>query len=815
MFAIFADVRYALRQLRRSPGFAAAAIVTLALGMGATTAVFSVADAVLLRPLPYPQADRLVMVWDQLSKIGIRRMRLSAETYDAYRAGNRVFEAAAAFREEDRDLTGIGSAERVATIASGPGMLPMLGASPALGRLLNHEDGQPERANVAVISHALFVRRFGANPGALGMTLRLDDRAYTVIGVMAPEFRFGLRFENADVWTPLPPLTDRHRAQFQMLARMRPGAGIEAARASVAAAARQVENTLHPYRGPNGEDAGYRTDVISLHEQLFGEFRTGTLILFGAVSMLLLIACVNVANLLLARAAFREREIAVRRALGASNPRLIRQWMTEAGVLALLGGAAGAVLSRWGVSILKALSPAGLPGIARIAVDGRALLFLFGISGLVCLLFGIAPCLAALRTNLTLRGSRPRTKTLRILVAAEVAIALVLLTGAGLLLQSFVRLLRVDPGFRSDGLLTMQLQLSGPRYAAPGRTVQLLSELQERLAALPGVMSVSVVSRLPVASIGSVAARGGNPFSIEGRPWGANSDLNSATDFATPQIAHTQTVGLDYFRTMQIALRSGRDFSVADGPDAPRVVVVNETLARRFFPNGDALGRHLLLGAPSPGARWMTVIGVAADVKTGALDQAAMPQFYTPVAQEPPSSVAVVLRTAGPPLHLAREASGMVRLLDPDLTVFDIASMEERIEKSVGQPHFQTVLLAFFAGVALFLSAVGIYGVVAHATIQRTREIGIRMALGAEPARVVAAVLADGLRPAAAGIALGLGGAAALTSLLSSVLFDVAPGDPVTFAAAAAVLAAVALAACLAPARRAALMDPLAALRHE
>lgn len=808
---MFANVRYALRQLRRSPGFSSAAIITLALGIGMNAAVFSVADAVLFRALPYPESDRLVMVWDQLSKIGVRRLPLSAETYDAYRASNRVFESAAAFREEDRDLTGSGNAERVSTIASGPDLLPMLGAWPALGRLLNHEDAQPERANVAVISHALFVRRFGANPSVMGSTLLLDDRAYTVIGVMAPEFQFGLRFENADVWTPLPPLTDRRRAQFQMLARMRPGTGIEAARGAVAAAARQVENTLHPYRGPNGEDAGYRTAVISLHDQLFGEFRTGALILFGAVSMLLLIACVNVANLLLARAALREREIAVRRALGASNARLIRQWMTEAGVLALLGGAAGAVLSRWGVSVLKALGPAGLPGLARIAVDARALLFLFGISGLVCLLFGIAPCFAAMRTNWTLRGSHPRPKMLRILVAAEVAIALVLLIGAGLLLQSFVRLRRVDPGFRSDGLLTMQLRLSGPRYAAPGRRVQFLSELQERLAALPAVISVSVVSRLPVASIGNVDARGGNPFSIEGRAWGANSDLSTAT----PQIAHTQTVGPDYFRTMQIPVRSGRVFSVADGPDTPRVVVVNQTLARRFFPNGDVLGRHLLLGAPSPDARWMTVIGVVADVKTGALDQPAMPQFYTPVAQEPPSSLAVVLRAAGRPLHLAREASGVVRLLDPDLPVFDIGAMEERIEKSVGQPHFQTELLAFFAGVALFLSAVGIYGVVAHATIQRTREIGIRMALGADPARVVASVLADGLKPAAAGLVLGLAGAAALTSLLSSVLFDVAPGDPVTFVAAAAVLAAVALAACLAPARRAAHLDPLAALRHE
>jgi putative ABC transport system permease protein len=798
------DARYMLRQLARSPGFAAAAIITLALGIGANTAVFSVADAVLLRPLPYPNSDRLVMVWDQLWKIGVYQLPLSAETFDAYRSDGRIFEAAAAFREDDRNLTGAGYAERVAVISSTSGLLEMVGARTAAGRGFSKEDWQPEHSNVAILSYSLFARRFGANPRLLGQTIRLDDQAYTVAGILAPNFAFGLG--DADVWTPLPPVGDRHMWQFRVLARMRSGIGIEAAQASVTAAAKHVEERFHPYRGPNGEDPGYRARVVSLRDQLLGDFRAGALILLSAVGLVLLIACVNVANLLLVRAAAREKEIAVRRALGASGQRLVRQWMIEAAVLAMLGGAAGIVTSYWGVSLLKELIPRDLPEIAKIGIDARSLLFTFAISCLVCLLFGLAPSFAVTRMNARLRGSRSKRRTSGVLVAAEVSLALVLLVGAGLLLKSFARLRQIDPGFRTDHLLTMQVQLSGPRYEER-RRIEFFSQLQERVSRIPGVASVSAVTRLPVASIGDVDSRGGNPFSIEGRPWDPNG--------AVPQIAHTFVVGLDYFRTMGIRLRFGRVFSEADSPDAPRVTVVNERLARGFFPHGDAIGRRILLGAPRPGAPWLTIVGVIADLKTGALDAAPMPQFYTPVAQDPPAWMAVVMRTTGDPMKMTREVSAAVRRLDPDQPVYGIGTMEQRVERSIGQPRFQTVLLAFFAAAALFLAAIGIYGVVAHATVQRTKEIGIRMALGADASSVVATVLADGLRPVAAGIAIGLAGAAALARLLSSVLFQVTPRDPATFTWAVIALATVAMAACLWPARRAAHLDPLAALREE
>jgi putative ABC transport system permease protein len=806
MLAMLAECRYALRQLARSPGFAAVAILTLALGIGANTAVFSVADAVLLRPLPYPNSDRLVMIWDQLWKIGVRQLPVSATTFDAYRADERVFDAVAVCKEDDRILTGSGYAERVTAISATSGLFEMLGAGTALGRGFTEEDWQPAHTRVAILGYALFARRFGANPSVLGQTVRLDDGAYIVVGVMARDFNFSLHAGAVDIWTPLPPVEDRRKWQFQMLARIRPGIGIEAAQASVTAAARHVEETLHPYRGPNGEDGGYHAIVVPLREQLLGDFRTGALILLSAVALVLLIACANVANLLLARAAAREKEIAVRRALGASNAALIRQCMAEAGVLAALGGAAGAAVSGWGVALLKALSPTDLPGVARIGIDGRALLFMFGISAVVCLLFGAAPALAVTRMNWTLRGSRARRRTSGALVAGEVALALMLLIGAGLLLKSFARLRQIDPGFRPDHLLTMQVQLSGPRYAQPRSRIGFFSAVRQRIATLPGVVSASTVSRLPVARVG-LNTRSGNPFSIDGQPWNPNSPA--------PQIAHTQTVGLDYFRTMGIPLRAGRDFSEADTLDAPPVVIINETLARRFFLKREAIGRHLLLGAPEPGARWMTIVGIIADLRTGALDDQPMPQYYTPQAQEASGSMFVVMRTAGDPLQLAREASGAVRLLDPEVPVYQFDTMEQHVSDAVGQPRFQTVLLALFSAAALFLAAVGIYGVVAHATAQRTKEIGIRMALGADAAQVVATVLADGLRPVAAGIVLGLAGAIALARLLSSVLFQVAPRDPAAFAWAVAMLALTAAVACLAPARRAALLDPQIALREE
>ncbi len=795
-----ADLRYTLRQLRRSPGFTIAAVLTLALGIGANTAIFSVADAVLLRPLPYPNAERLVMVWDQLWKIRVNELPVSEANYEAYCADSRIFEASAIYREDTRNLTGAGNAERVVVRSFSPGLMEMLGERVSIGRGFLTEDWQPQRNSVAILSHRIFAQRFGNNPDIVGRAIRVDDRLHTVVGVMSPDT------EDVDVWMPLAPVADPHAWQFRMMARLRPGVSIEAAQASVTAAAKHVEETIHPYRGPNGEDPGYHAAVVSLRRQLLGDYRTGALILLGAVALVLLIACVNVANLLVARATAREKEIAMRRALGASSARLMRQWMTEAGVLALLGGAAGVAASYGGVAVLRALIPVGLPEVAQIAVDGRALLFTFDISCVVCLLFGLAPAAAATRVTWGLRGSRPRRRMSSVLVTAEVALALMLLVGAGLLLKSFARLREIDPGFRPDHVLTMQVQLSGHPYDDVHRRVSYCSELLERLGTLPGVKAVSMVGWLPVAPVGADTS-GGNPFSIEGRAWNPNGPV--------PQIAHTSAAGPGYFGTMGIPLLAGRTFTEADTLDAPAVAVINQALARGFFPRGDAIGQRILVGAPRPGAPWRTIVGIIGDLRTGALDQAAMPQFYWPLAQEGPRGLAIVLRTANDPLEMAREARGAVRLLNPDVPVYDVSTMERRVKDSAGQPRFQTVLLGFFAIGALFLAVVGIYGVVAHSTAQRTKEIGIRMALGADAVRVVASVVAGGMRPVAAGMALGLAGATVLTRLLSTVLYQVTPHDPWTFAGAVIVLAVIAAAACLSPARRAALVDPMEALREE
>jgi putative ABC transport system permease protein len=800
------DLRYAARQMRRTPVFTLAAVLTLALGIGATTAMFSVADAVLLRPLPYPNSDRLVMVWNELSKIGVHDLALSAQDFDAFRADHRVFDTAAAFNQRDRTLIASGNVERVSTVSSTPGLLEMLGARTPVGRRFTEDDWKADRYQVAMISHPLFVRLFAANPAVVGQTFRLDDRVYTLIGVLSRDFEFSMGAGDADVWTPLPPVQDRRSAQFRMLALMPPGARIDEARRSVTATAERQKETVHPYEGPNGEDGGYRARVISLHDQLLKDFRTGTLVLMSAVGLVLLIACVNVANLLLARTATREKEISVRRALGASRLRLIRQWLTEGALLTMLGATAGLAGSFCGVQLLRAMSQADLPGVAHIGVDVRALLFTLATSAIVCLLFSLAPALTVVQMTGCLRGPIRRRRMSSLLITAEVAFALMLSVGCGLLLKSFVQLKRIDPGVRTDHLLTMRVDLSGSRYGKPRDRIRFFSELQRRLAQLPGIVSVSTTDRLPLFKVGA-DTRNGNPFSTDRSPWNPDAPAR--------QIAHTGTVGLDYFRTMGIPLLAGRTFLSSDTLDTTPVAVINQTLARKFFPRGDAIGRRILIGAPEPGARWLTIVGVIGDLRTGALDLPPMPQFYAPDTQDANPKMFVVVRTAADPLAMTRAALGVVRQLDAEISPDQISTMEAHVDQVVGQPRFRTVRLMLFGGAALFLAAVGIYGVMAHAVVQRTNEIGIRMALGANATRVAATILADGLWPVAAGILLGLGGTLALARFLSSILYQVSASDPAALGGAALVLALVAIVACVGPVRRAAGVDPTVALKYE
>jgi putative ABC transport system permease protein len=797
------DLRYALRGLLRAPGFAVTAILTLALGIGAATSIFSVADATLFRPLPYPNADRLVMVWDQLLKIGVDRFPLQTHTFEVYRKQDRAFDEAGVFWPLDRTLMGDPGTEEVSTMWVSETVLGMLGAQTSLGRGFTSDEYQ--KGSAVILGRSLFWRRFAGDAGIVGKTVRLDGTSYTVVGVMAPGFDFSLSATAVDVWAPWKVGADQHWGNLRMLARLRPGQSLASAQAAMNAAAQHLEETEHPYRGPNGEDAGYRVKVISLRDQLLGEFRTATLILLSAVGLVLLIACVNVANLLLARAADREKEISVRRALGASNGRLIGQWMTEAAVLAVLGGALGTIASIWGVRILTALNPAALPAVVRIGVDGRALEFALGATAAICFLFGLAPAMAASRGHWTLRGSGARRRAASLLIASEVALAVVLLVGAGLLMRSFAQLTRVDPGFNPDHLLTMRVQ--GPPTVPfdRQRSAAFFEQLQQRLAGLPGVLAAGSVSRLPAMG-GGLNTRGGNPFSIEGRAWNPNAPVR--------QIAHTQMADPDYFRALQIPLLVGRLFTASDTMSAPHVAVVNRTLANGFFPKG-AIGQHIVLGAPRAGFPWLTIIGVVGDVKTAGLDQEALPQFYTPVSQDPAPAMSIVLRTAGDPVKTAKLAAEAIHALDPEIPVFDVKTMDDRVARTIAQPRFETVLLTFFASAALLLAAVGIFGVVAHATARRTQEIGIRMALGADSKRVLEQVIFGGLRPVLAGLAVGILGALALTRLLASVLFHVQATDPGTFLGAAGILMLTALAACLGPARRAARVDPMIALRSE
>jgi putative ABC transport system permease protein len=784
------DLRYAIRSLLRAPGFAVAAVLTLALGIGANTAIFSVADAVLLRPLPYPDSARLIVVWDNLTKLGVERLGLSADIYREYAAQN-VFEKTAAYRPFDRTFATQDNVERLSAMMATPSLLELLGARPEIGRIFTESDGD----SVALLSHSLFVREFAADPLIAGKTIRIDDRNYTVIGVLPPQFSFG---NSVEIWTPI---WRSNMGGLSMLALLKPGVSLPAAQSAIDASVKHLNETVHPHRGPNGEDPGFRASVVPLREELFGAFRSTTLLLLGAVAAVLLIACVNVANLLLVRAVAREKETAVRRALGATEGRLIQQWLTEAALLALAGGALGSIAAIWGVRALIALSPAALP---KLTIDNRALLFTLIVSILSCLFFGLAP--GAWRVAPSgLRGSRRRSRAASLLVTAEVALAVMLLVGAGLLLKSYARLRHVDPGFNPEHVLTMRVQYPPTRPIMKTRLAAFFSELSEKIATMPGVISAGAVSRLPV--LGDVAnARGGNPFSIEGQRWHPDSPV--------PQMAHTQIVDPGYFHAMQIPLLQGRVFSAGDTGSTPAVTVVNETLARGFFPKG-AIGHQILLGAPQPDSTWLTIVGVVGDVKTAALSHNTMPQFYTPVAQDPSTAMSLVIRTALDPSTIARSAQQIVRAIDPSLPVYDVISMDDRIAKSIGQPRFETTLLTFFAASALFLAAIGIFGVVAHSTAQRTHEIGIRMALGADRARVVQTVMRDGLRPVIFGIIVGIAGAFSLSNILRTTLFEVTTTDPTSFLLAAVLLALVAIAACLIPASRATKVDPVIALREQ
>jgi predicted permease len=806
------DLRYAIRQLVRHPGFTVVAVLALGLGIGANTAIFSVVNAALLRPLPYRDSSRLVVVWDQLVNLGLDRFPVSYANYLDYRAQNGVFQDVAAFTYSEFNLTAADQAERVPGMRVSANLLPTLGAAPSAGRIFTSEENGSGRGNVVVLSDSLWRRRFGQDLSVVGKTVTLDGTALTVIGILPANFSFSAGNPAPELWVPLElrPDPDRTAGALELIARLKPGVTLAQAATGLRAVARGIEDRYHPYRGPHGEDAGYGVTVIPLREELYGSMRRGLLVLLAAVALVLLIACANVASLLLARTAERRREIAVRLSLGAGRLRLVRQLLVESITLSSVGGLLGLALAFWGVNALRALMPGSLPHLETIPLDFRVLGFALAVSLATGVIFGLAPALegSGLALSETLKqagrgvtgGARSR-RMRRLLITAEVALSLVLAVGAGLLIKSFACLLSVHPGFQAEKLITARVSLSEQAYQDDRRVAAFYAGLLERVRSLPGVLSASAVSQLPLTG-----GPGGDPFSIEGRPYDTHS--------RTPQITSHQSIAPDYFRTMQIPLLAGRMFREHEPVPA---VIINQTMARGFWPGdlSQAIGRRIMLGAPRPGAPWLTITGVAGDVRNSGLAAEPIPQMYVPNDQTPAHSMALVVRTARGTGSVISAVRAQLFSIDPNQPLYDVKSMEQRVAATVAQPRFQTVLLGAFGALALILAAIGIYGVIAQSVIDRTHEIGIRMALGARPEAMLRSVIWEGLAMGLAGTGLGLAATLPLAHLLDSLLYGVPALDAGTFLSASLVLMVVVLAASYVPARRAAKLDPVAALRWE
>ena len=799
--SVFQDVRYGLWMLRRNPGFTLAAVLTLSLGIGANTAIFSVINGVLLSALPYPEPERLAMILPATEGFA------NYPTFVDWRDQNQTFQGVAAMCADALDLTGGGEPEKIRAADVSANFFQVMGVNLAHGRGFTAEEEQLGNHRVVVLGHSLWQRRFGGDPGILNQTISLNSVPHVVVGIMAPGFRFP---ENTDMWRPLAPderrRTSRNGSWLRLVGRLKPGVTQTAAQADLKLIAKQIADQL---RLKHSELSGSGVTIMPLLEHTVGSISKNLMILFGVVLLVLLIACANVANLLLARAAARRREVAVRAALGAGRWRIVRQLLTENMLLAVLGGALGVLLAWWGLRLLLALCPANLPRLDNIRLDARVLWFTLALSLLTGLGVGLAPALQATRLELNQAlkegwsggaGSRPAQRIRGVFIVAEMALTLALLIGAGLLVRSFWRLQQVNLGFRADHLLTLQLDLLQSKY--PGwKAVSFYERLQERLAALPGVEAVSATSDILLSE-----APDSGGFTIENGP-PTEEELELPFTSVQP----------NYFQTMGIQLLKGRAFTAQDTREGPKVGIVNETFVNRYFPKEDPIGKRFTFGGPD--AKWITIVGVVRDTRRQGLDKPIRIESWLPHAQgfeqQPSLSMEVALRTTGDPLALIHAAREAVWSLDPDLPIIKIHTMEQVLSERVALRRWNMLLLGLFALVALILAAVGIYGVMSYAVTQRTHEIGIRMALGARGADVLRMVVWRGMSLTLAGVALGLAAALALTRVMGNLLFEVSVTDPATYALIALLLVGVALIASYIPARRATKVDPLQALRHD
>jgi len=811
METLMQDIRYGFRTLLRKPGFTIVAVIALALGIGANTAIFSVINSILLRPLAYRDSDRLVTVNHDYLKINLKAS-VSAPSYTHYRDHAKSFESLAALRGATFNLTDGGEPERLMGGQVSANFFGTLGASAAHGRVFLAEEDQPGREKVVVLNDALWQRRFGGDPGILNRTITLNGESYAVVGIMPPDFQFGRELGRmAELLTPIaftPQQLDMNNLtneNLTVIGRLKAGAPIEQAQAELD---RLADNLRQQYMPGMGRD-GWGLTTQYFRELLVGDLRKPLWFLMGMVSLVLLIACANVANLLLARATDRRKEIAIRAALGAGRWRVVRQLLTESVLLAGMGGLLGLGLAAWGVRALAKIEQVRIPRAHELGLDWRVLAFTLGASLLTGILFGLLPALQSSKADLheTLKeggrsGSGGARSWLRnSLVVTEMALALTLLVGAGLLMRSFWEVQKVNPGFVPRSLLTMSVGLPQTSYSEPARRDNFYRQTLEQIRALPGVVSAGAVSILPMSGQNSSGS-----FRIEGREVPQGATLPHGDRWAA-------TTG--YFSTMKIPLIRGRFFDDRDRIDSQPVAIIDETMARKYWPNEDPLSKRISYQGGAQNPVWREIVGIVGHAKHRGLEGESRVQYYIPHAQMPVGGMFLVARAAGEPASLTGAVRGVVRGLDRDLPIYNVKVMDQLVADSMAQRRFAMTLLGIFAGVALLLAAVGLYGVLSYSVLQRSHEIGIRLALGARAVDVVKMVVRQGMLLAVIGVAVGLLLAFALTRWMASLLFEVKATDPMTFVVIALALTLVALLACFIPARRATKVDPIVALRYE
>ena len=808
---MFQDLRFGLRILLRNPGFSFIAVLTMALGIGANTAIFSVVNAVLLHPLPFPESEQLVRVYGRFLATSQENMRASVLEFADYREQTQSFEEIAAYDDFSANLTPpAGDPERVQALLATPELFSLLKVAPQAGRLFLPEEAQDGHDDVVIISDELWRRRFGADPAIVGRAVIVNGRNHTVIGIMPQGFDFPQR---TDLWKPLwfpPEQYDQQRRGnrgLEVMARLKRNVTLSTAQAEMDHLAAQL-TSQYPR---NYESRGWNIGIVPLFEDYVGSTRQGLLILLGAVTFVMLIACANVANLSLTRAIARRQEIAVRMALGAGRWRVTKQLLTESILLALVGGIAGLALAGLGTDLLLQFAPSDMPRIHDVRIDGIVLSFTVAVSLLTGIVFGLVPALTASNPDLneTLKeggrsGSGARRHPMRsILLVSEIALALVLLVGAGLLLKSFGRLQRVDPGFKPEGVLTMRMMLPYETYEKPAQRGAFYRRLLERINATPGVESASATSQVPLTR--AIAS---------GTMSGENSAVGSAD---LPVEAEWRWIIPDYFTAMGTTLLTGRDFGTYDAEGTPLVAIVDDSFANRFYPNENALGKRIKRGKLDSTRPWMTIVGIVRHVQSRRLEASSGVQVYFPFYQDPTAfNMSLAIRAHGPdPLSISGAVRETILSLDNNQPVYDVLTLDSIVGNSLAQRRFSMLLMGIFAAVALVLAAVGIYGMMSYSVAQRTHEIGVRLALGAQRLDVHKMVMGEGIKLSIAGLAIGVACALGLTRLLGSLLFEISAADPITYAEIAILLVSVSLLASFLPAWRATRVDPMTALRYE